>query len=55
MASGPPQTPPDPPITTQPASPVPAPNDQPSGEPDADDAEAEAGESPPSEPVWPQG
>jgi len=50
MASGPPQTPPDQPQTAQPASPVPAPTDQPQVKPDTDevDGNAEA-----SVPVWP--
>ena len=51
MASGPPQTPPDPPTTSQPASPVPAPNDQPETEADGDDAEDQP---PQGQPVWPK-
>ena len=53
MASGPPPTTTEQPISDDPASPVPAPSDKPSAEPGVDEESPDVPDSTPTEPVWP--
>jgi hypothetical protein len=52
MASQPPQSPADPDAPHKPASPIPAPSDEPRAEPDLDEPAPETN-APQDRPVWP--